>query len=247
MNNDLKSLSAETCRPTPCALYVHGLGSGAATRTIRQIRELFPDFEWIAVEVGEDAEEAVSKLNRYVATCQPDLLMGTSLGGFYVFYANAPTAIKIICNPAMNIYEIIRSKIGFGEHRYFVKREDGKKTFTLDESVCERFAAYRRTHRAILGRANYAFFGDSDELIGAEGTCQNMWAVFKAGYSLYVEKEGQHRLNEHTLQMIREEIFIRRGVWALNRPMRMEGDHWKVKDTYDIAQALSEIRCKSKR
>ena len=133
--------------------------------------------------------------------------MGTSLGGFYIFYADAPDAVKIICNPAMNIDDVIRTKIGFGEHRYFVKRENGQKTYTLDEHVCQRFAEFRVSHNPISGRANYAFFGDSDELIDAVGTLKNMAVVSEAGYRIFVEPGGGHRIGESTLQLINEKLF----------------------------------------
>ena len=193
--------------PKSYALYVHGLGSGARTRTMKQLPEYLPYFEWIAVEVAEDAEEAVEKIDRYVRQYHPEVLMGTSLGGFYVFYADAPDAVKIICNPAMNIDELIRTKIGFGEHRYFVKRENGQKTYTLDAVVCRRFAEFRMTHYPISGRANYAFFGDSDELIEVFGTLRNMAVVSEAGYRIFVEPGGGHRIGETTLQLVNRKLF----------------------------------------
>ena len=193
--------------PKPYALYVHGLGSGARTRTMKQLPEYFPYFEWIAVEVAEDAGEAVEKIDLYVRQYHPEVLMGTSLGGFYIFYADAPDAVKIICNPAMNIDELIRTKIGFGEHRYFVKRENGQKTYTLDEQVCQRFAEFRASHNPISGRANYAFFGDSDELIEVFGTLRNMAVVSEAGYRIFVEPGGGHRISETTLQLVNRKLF----------------------------------------
>ena len=174
---------------------------------MKQLPECLPYFEWIAVEVAEDAEEAVEKINRYVERYCPEVLMGTSLGGFYIFYADAPDAVKIICNPAMNIDDVIRTKIGFGEHRYFVKRENGQKTYTLDEQVCQRFAEFRVSHNPISGRANYAFFGDSDELIGAVGTLKNMAVISEAGYRIFVEPGGGHRIGETTLQLVNEKLF----------------------------------------
>lgn len=196
-----------TGSPKPYALYVHGLGSGARTRTMKQLPEYLPYFEWIAVEVAEDAGEAVEKIDLYVRQYHPEVLMGTSLGGFYIFYADAPNAVKIICNPAMNIDELIRTKIGFGEHRYFVKRENGQKTYTLDEQVCQRFAEFRASHNPISGRANYAFFGDSDELIEVFGTLRNMAVVSEAGYRIFVEPGGGHRISETTLQLVDRKLF----------------------------------------
>ena len=181
---------------------------------MKQLPECLPYFEWIAVEVAEDAEEAVEKIDRYVRLYHPEVLMGTSLGGFYIFYADAPDAVKIICNPAMNIDELIRSKIRLGEHRYFVKRENGQKTYILDERVCQRFAEYRASHKPISGRANYAFFGDSDELIEAVGTLKNMAVVSEVGYRIFVEPGGGHRIGETTLQLVNRELFEKMRIFV---------------------------------
>ena len=120
----------------PIAIYVHGLGSGAASTTVRMVCKIFSEYEWIAIEVNENPFESVEKINATVSKFSPSLLMGTSLGGYYVFYADAPCATKVICNPAMNIAKLIRYKIGFGTYSYFVERQDGNTEYTLDEAVC---------------------------------------------------------------------------------------------------------------
>ena len=94
----------------PVAIYVHGLGSGAASTTIRTVRKVFSEYEWIALEVNENPFESIEKINAVIREFNPTLLMGTSLGGNYVFYADAPCAKKVICNPAMKIEELIGSK-----------------------------------------------------------------------------------------------------------------------------------------
>jgi len=40
------------------AIYVHGLGSGAASTTIRTVRKVFSEYEWIAIEVNENPFES---------------------------------------------------------------------------------------------------------------------------------------------------------------------------------------------
>ena len=37
----------------PIAIYVHGLGSGAASTTVRTVCKIFSEYEWIALEVNE--------------------------------------------------------------------------------------------------------------------------------------------------------------------------------------------------
>ena len=63
----------------PIAIYVHGLGSGATSTTVRTVRKIFSEYEWIALEVNENPLESVAKINTAVSKFNPSLLMGTSI------------------------------------------------------------------------------------------------------------------------------------------------------------------------
>lgn len=190
----------------PIAIYVHGLGSGAASTTVRMVCKIFSKYEWIAIEVNENPFESVEKINATVSKFNPSLLMGTSLGGYYVFYADAPCATKVICNPAMNIAKLIRYKIGFGTYSYFVERQDGNTEYTLDEAVCGRFTEFESSHKAVCGTKNYALFAVHDELIGDADMLDNMAMVFESGYRLLLDSKGGHRLRAASLKLLHKEI-----------------------------------------
>ena len=191
---------------SPIAIYVHGLGSGAASTTVCTVCKVFSEYEWTAIEVNENPFESVEKINAIASEFNPSLLMGTSLGGYYVFYADAPRAKKVIYNPAMNIAELIRFKIGFGTYSYFVERQDGKTEYTLNEEVCRRFTEYSRSHKALGGIKNYALFSVHDELIGDSDMLDNMALVFEAGYKLLLNSQRGHRLRAASLKLLRKEI-----------------------------------------
>ena len=190
----------------PIAIYVHGLGSGAASTTVRMVCEIFSEYEWMAIEVNENPFESVEKINATVSKFNPSLLMGTSLGGYYVFYADAPRATKVICNPAMNIAELIRYKIGFGTYSYFVERQDGNTEYTLDEAICRRFTEYESSHKVVNGTKNYALFAVHDELIGDADMLDNMAMVFESGYRLLLDSKGGHRHRAAALKLLHREI-----------------------------------------
>ena len=189
----------------PIAIYVHGLGSGAASTTVRMVCKIFSEYEWIAIEVNENPFESVEKINATVSKFNPSLLMGTSLGGYYVF-SDAPCATKVICNPAMNIAKLIRYKIGFGTYSYFVERQDGNTEYTLDEAVCRRFTEYESSHKVVNGTKNYALFAVHDELIGDADMLDNMAMVFESGYRLLLDSKGGHRLRAASLKLLHKEI-----------------------------------------
>lgn len=190
----------------PIAIYVHGLGSGATSTTVRMVCKIFSEYEWIAIEVNENPFESVEKINATVSKFNPSLLMGTSLGGYYVFYADAPCATKVICNPAMNIAKLIRYKIGFGTYSYFVERQDGNTEYTLDEAVCRRFTEYESSHKVVNGTKNYALFAVHDELIGDADMLDNMAMVFESGYRLLLDSKGGHRLRAAAMNLLHREI-----------------------------------------
>lgn len=190
----------------PIAIYVHGLGSGATSTTVRMVCKIFSEYEWIAIEVNENPFESVEKINATVSKFNPSLLMGTSLGGYYVFYADAPCATKVICNPAMNIAKLIRYKIGFGTYSYFVERQDGNTEYTLDEAVCGRFTEFESSHKAVCGTKNYALFAVHDELIGDADMLGNMALVFESGYQLLLDSKGGHRLRAAAMNLLHREI-----------------------------------------
>ena len=190
----------------PIAIYVHGLGSGAASTTVRTVRKIFSEYEWIAIEVNENPFESIAKINTTVSKFNPSLLMGTSLGGYYVFYADAPHTTKMICNPALNIADLIRYKIGFGTYSYLVERQDDKTEFTLDEAVCRYFTEYESSHKAVNGIKNYALFAVHDELIGDTDMLDNMAMVFEYGYRLLLDSKGGHRLRAASLKLLHKEM-----------------------------------------
>ena len=168
------------------AIYVHGLGSGAASTTVRTVCKIFSEYEWIALEVNENPFESIEKINAVISEFNPSLLMGTSLGGYYVFY--------------------VRYKIGFGTYSYFVERQDGNTEYTLDEAVCGRFTEFESSHKAVCGTKNYALFAVHDELIGDADMLGNMALVFESGYQLLLDSKGGHRLRAAAMNLLHREI-----------------------------------------
>ena len=188
-------------------LYVHGLGSGANSNTVVSERKYLPDYDWHAVEVNEDLAQSVRIINAAIDMYQPRVLLGTSLGGLYLMYANVGDAYRIICNPACNIAELIRGPVGFGVKDYFVQRQDGVQQYVLDEGVCQRFEEYIKTHTPTIGRHDYALFCIHDELIGPEGILSNQAVCFNNGYTILIERKAGHRLESRALKLIRKHIF----------------------------------------
>ena len=98
----------------PVAIYVHGLASGAAGTTINSLARKLKQYRWITTDFGEDIASNVAMLECLVNEYIPALVLGTSMGGVTVLYANVPDVVKIVCNPALSIADSVRNTIGLG-------------------------------------------------------------------------------------------------------------------------------------
>lgn len=194
------------------AIYVHGLGSGAASTTIDMVRKVFSDYEWTPVEVNEDPVDSVNIINHTIGQLHPALLMGTSLGGLYLMYADMDScgdnAIRFIFNPACDIARVIRETLGFGTKEYFVPRQDGVQEYELNEVVCARFENFIAGYNPTPGKGHdYAMFSIHDELIEADGVRCNQVVCYDAGYRILIDSDGGHRIRRATLRLAWKHLF----------------------------------------
>lgn len=80
----------------PTAIYVHGLASGANAATGKTLSKRFSNFNWITTDFGEDLAANVCQLNECIQEHKPQLIVGTSMGGLTLLYADAPDAVKML-------------------------------------------------------------------------------------------------------------------------------------------------------
>ena len=186
----------------PVAIYVHGLASGAAGTTINSLARKLKQYRWITTDFGEDIATNVLILECMISLEHPSLIVGTSMGGVTVLYANAPNVVKIVCNPALSIADSVRNTIGLGQHEYFCDRINGKQTFELLEEMCLGYDNYIATHTPLQGKENYAIFSAHDELLGDEASLKAQHIVSDAGYSVSIDPEGVHRITSSTIKLI---------------------------------------------
>ena len=186
----------------PLAIYVHGLASGAAGTTFNSLARKLKQYRWITTDFEENIERNVVTLNCLIEEYRPALIVGTSMGGVTVLYANAPNAVKIVCNPALSIADCVRNTIGLGQHEYFCERICGEKTFELTEDMCVGYDNYIAQHKPLLGKENYAIFSAHDELLGDEAASVTQQIVANAGYNVSVDPKGVHRITSSTIKII---------------------------------------------
>ena len=190
----------------PVAIYVHGLASGAAGTTINLLARKLKQYKWITTDFGENIASNVLMLEALIDKYKPSLVLGTSMGGVTVLFANALETIKIVCNPALSIADCVRNTNGVGLHEYFCNRIDGKQTFELTEDICLGYENYIASHTPLLGKESYAIFSAHDELLGDDASRIAQQIVSDVGYSVSIDPKGIHRITSSTIKII-SEIF----------------------------------------
>lgn len=183
------------------AIYIHGAGSGAKGGTKSAFLHYLPEYEWLCPEVNENPEESVAKINEYISVFSPEIIAGTSLGGLYAIYADAPEAIKIVCNTTVTIEKVLR-KIGYGAHPFFCEREDGRTEYVIDEPLVRSFTKFKESHEILPGRLNLGIFSTDDELVGQVESRKNAKILEAAGFRIFWSDKFGHRLNENVAKKI---------------------------------------------
>ena len=155
-------------------LYLHGIGSGANSRTPSELRKDFPDAVIEAPELPARPMEAYQFLKDNYWPKAYDLIIGTSLGGFYAMAF--PAGKKLLVNPAMFADTDIKDGLGLGAKSFFTTRSDGSTEYIIDEAFINELAEIRRKifHasdnkdiRLTSEEKNntWALFGTKDELL----------------------------------------------------------------------------------
>ena len=91
-------------------LYLHGYGSNGSSDTAAVIRELFPDYQVISPTYTYlDPMNAAEQLGRLCEDNVFDLIIGSSLGGFWSMYLGQEHCIPALAiNPSVNASENLK-------------------------------------------------------------------------------------------------------------------------------------------
>lgn len=180
-------------------LYLHGIGSGANSNTAKQLIKYFTDdseVEILAPELPAMPRDAFNFILELQKHEQPNIVIGTSLGGFYARYLHGP--IKILINPAMMPTDVVKA-VGFGTHKFLKPRNNGEQTYTVDETFIEQLQEIADSQDAFIDdemlAETFAFFGTNDTII-------SNYDIFKSIYREYHAKyiEAEHRLSNKNIE-----------------------------------------------
>ena len=180
-------------------IYFHGFGSSHASGTVQTLRRELPNDEVIAPDIPIDPVEALPYLKELCQTEQPDLIIGTSMGGMYA--QQMRDFRRILVNPAFTM-STMSKVLKTGEHQFFNGRYDGAKTFKITKDIIQHHNQMERQQ----------FKGITPEqketcwcLVGLHDTSvTNAEALFKKNYLAdHVTRfDGEHQLNEKVIKKV---------------------------------------------
>ena len=172
-------------------IYFHGFGSSGEGSTVKTLQELLKGWTVIAPDIPVDPAEALPFLKDLCKTENPDIIIGTSMGGMY---AQQMRGLKRICvNPAFDLPQH-KDILYEGTFEFFNARKDGETTFTITPEIITHFeemGAHQFDGITDEDRGNvYGLFADNDTTVNCED-------IFRQHYQNF---HGEHRLNRQVIE-----------------------------------------------
>ena len=177
-------------------VYFHGFGSSAQSGTIRTLRKMLSDFEVIAPDIPVNPADALPFLNQLCEDEQPDVVIGTSMGGMY---AQQMFGFNRICvNPAFEM-STMSKVLKVGTFEYFNPRMDGETHFTITPDIIKHHADMESKQFDGVNDEEktkvWGLFGSDDRLVNGEH-------IFRQYYDNVIHFNGEHRMSEEVITTV---------------------------------------------
>ena len=177
-------------------IYFHGFGSSGEGSTAKTLRELLNDWTVVTPDIPVDSADAIPFLEELCKTEQPDIIVGTSMGGMY---AQQMRSFKRICiNPAFDLSQH-KDILYEGTFEFLNARKDGATTFAITTEIIGHFAemeAHQFDGITDEDRENvYGLFADNDTTVNCDD-------VFRQHYKNVILFHGEHRLNRQVVEEV---------------------------------------------
>jgi len=174
-------------------LYVHGFGSSGQSGTVRRLRTVFPNATVLAPDLPLHPEEAIALLHRLCDDEQPDIILGTSMGGMYTEQLRGFD--RICTNPALCIADTMHDHGLTGTQEYQNPRLDGVQTFYVDKALVKEYRTVSERRFEGLDdddrRRVFGLFGDEDDIA-------DTFDLFHQHYPQAISFHGEHRMDDRS-------------------------------------------------
>ena len=159
-------------------MYVHGFGSSAQSGTVQMLRTLMPNATVVARDIPLHPEEGLQMLKAMAAEEQPDLIIGTSMGGMYTEMLTGFD--RILVNPAFEMGDTM-SKFT-GKQVFQNPREDGVQEFIVTKGLIKEYqemTTHNFEHAADPDERTrvVGLFGDKDPVVHTYDLFHDSWGT----------------------------------------------------------------------
>lgn len=176
-------------------LYVHGFSSSGQSGTVVKIREMLPGATVVAPDLPLHPAEAMDLLHHTCETENPDLIIGTSMGGMYAEMLYGYD--RILVNPAFQMGDTMLKHGMLGKNTFLNPRQDGVQEFIVTKSLVEEYKEI--TAKCFAGVTEeesrdrvFGLFGDEDPVVHTRDQ-------FSQHYRNAISFHGEHRMNDKIL------------------------------------------------
>lgn len=176
-------------------LYVHGFSSSGQSGTVVKIREMLPGATVVAPDLPLHPAEAMDLLHHTCETENPDLIIGTSMGGMYAEMLYGYD--RILVNPAFQMGDTMLKHGMLGKNTFLNPRQDGVQEFIVTKSLVEEYKEITaKCFAGVTEEENrdrvYGLFGDEDPVVHTRD-------LFSQHYRNAISFHGEHRMNDKIL------------------------------------------------
>lgn len=174
-------------------LYCHGFASSGQSGTVKRLREVMPNAKIVAPDIPVHPTEAIALLREVCRQEQPDLIIGTSMGGMYAEQLRGYD--RICVNPALEMGETMRAHGMTGTQQFQNPRLDGIQEFYVDKQLVKEYKEQSEQRFEGLTEEDrlrvYGLFGDED-------TTVDTYDMFHQVYPQALHFHGEHRMNDQS-------------------------------------------------
>jgi predicted esterase YcpF (UPF0227 family) len=176
-------------------LYVHGFSSSGQSGTVVKIREMLPGATVVAPDLPLHPAEAMDLLHHTCETENPDLIIGTSMGGMYAEMLYGYD--RILVNPAFQMGDTMLKHGMLGKNTFLNPRQDGVQEFIVTKALVEEYKEITaKCFAGVTEEENrdrvYGLFGDEDPVMHTRD-------LFSQHYRNAISFHGEHRMNDKIL------------------------------------------------
>ncbi len=175
-------------------MYVHGFGSSAQSGTVALLRHTLPQTEVVAYDLPVVPQEAMALLRQRCQADNPDLIVGTSMGGMYAEMLYGFD--RVLVNPAFRMGETMRAHNLMGLQHFQNLRQDGVQEFLVNKSTVKAYQEMtEQCFSAISSEEKQRVFG----LFGRYDDLVDTYDLFLRHYPNAIRFDGGHRLDDSAL------------------------------------------------